>query len=714
MEQIVSLFVIFALLSAAAVPIAEDSGCTPENTDISEESKQASAAILNFIDQSVHPCDDFYQFACGGYIKSKEIPPAEVEVSQFRDINNVVTEQLHQLLKGPIDSDEPRWSKIPKQFFQTCVNSENVNNNGLRTAKALLKEIGGWPAVEGDHWREDDFNWEELIYKFRKHGLFTMQFLLTIVDTNPYNSSMRVIVIKQARTLINRVNLEKGFDDKIVQSYYKYLVDLAVVFGANKDTALAEMKTLIAFMQEISKIKIPPEELRNLTETSNVMTVEQLQKKFPYLNWVEYLSKVVGPNVEITAKDFVDVNMPTYVTDLGILLNKTEKRVLANYVVTLAVESGLQFLGSEIRDLQLELKKAKTGVSSVMAKWKECIGAVSTYLSIGTAALYARKHFTKEAKENIAKLITDLHEEFIDILEVVDWMDEITRNEALTKAKPIRKHVAYPQELLDDNVLNDYYKSLEYSDNYLQLGLNVNKFSSDKQAETLFEPVVGSNWKHQSLSHQVNAFYDSTDNSIIIPAGILQGAVFGYGRPDYMNYAGIGFIAGHELTHGFDDTGKQINKMGELENWWSNETEIAYIEKARCIRDQYSSFKSEKLDAHVNGIVTLGENIADNGGLKIAYRAYEKQRGSAKCLPNIAYTPKQLFWISLANVWCTKQREEQTKTELLTGDHTPSIFRVNGVVANSKDFAKDFNCTANSKMNPEKKCTLGWSEKINC
>ncbi|KAB0797727.1 hypothetical protein PPYR_08720 [Photinus pyralis] len=707
MEQVVFLFVTcaFVLLSAAAAPTTEVTTCTAETTDTSDESKQASAAILKFIDQSVNPCDDFYQFACGGYIKSKEIPPDDVEVSQFRDINNVVTEQLHQLLKEPIDSDAPRWSKIPKQFFQACVNSEK-KNHGIKTMKALLKEVGGWPAVEGDHWSGDDFNWEEMIYKFRKHGFLTSQFLATIVDIHLRNSSMRVIAIKQPRTLINRVNLEKGFDDKIVQSYYKFLVDLAVAFGANKDMALAEMKAFVDFMREISQIKLPPEKLRNLTALSNVMTVEELQKQFPYLNWVEYLTKVVGPNVEITAKDFVDVNMPTYVTNLGILLNKTEKRVLANYVVTLAVESGLQFLSSEIRDLQLELKKARTGVSSVMAKWKECIGAVSSHLNIGTAALYARKHFTKEAKANIAKLITDLHEEFIDILKVVDWMDEDTRNEALTKAKPIRKHVAYPQELLDDDILNEYYKSLEYSDDYLHLGLNVNKFSWDKQSETLFEPVVASDWKQQSISHQVNAFYDSSDNSIIIPAGILQGALFGHGRPDYMNYAGIGFIAGHELTHGFDDRGKQLNKMGELETWWSPETEIAYTEKAKCIRDQYSSFKSEKLDAHVNGIVTLGENIADNGGLKIAYRAYEKHRGSEKCLPNLAYTPKQLFWISMANVWCTKQREEQTKMELLTSGHTPSIFRVNGVVTNSKDFARDFNCPANSRMNPEKKCTF--------
>ena len=185
--------------------------------------------------------------------------------------------------------------------------------------------------------------------------------------------------------------------------------------------------------------------------------------------------------------------------------------------------------------------------------------------------------------------------------------------------------------------------------------------------------------------------------------------MFNKDRPNYMNYAGIGFVAGHEMTHGFDDTGKQISKEGQLENWWSVDTEKLYAEKTQCIIDQYSAYHSSKAQLNLNGIITQSENIADNGGIKIAYEAYQewvKQNGPEECLPNLNYTPNQLFWISLANAWCAKERVEQLRSIILTKSHPPSKFRIYGIMANSKYFINDFNCPVESKMNAPKKCTF--------
>uniref|UniRef100_A0A1Y1KTX7 Peptidase M13 N-terminal domain-containing protein n=1 Tax=Photinus pyralis TaxID=7054 RepID=A0A1Y1KTX7_PHOPY len=462
MAQVVWIFLVVssALILTAAAPSEEIVKCTAENTDNSDSAKKAADEVSKFIDKSVDPCDDFYNFACGGFIKNHEIPSDGEEISQFINVNNGVFEQLHVLMKEPIGDQEPRWSKLTKQFFQTCSDTDAINKRGLKSIKELIKELGGWPVLEGENWKGDGFDWKKLIYKFRELGIGTNQFLMTRVDPSPKNSSTRVIAIGQIDTVIDRISLGKGFDDKRVQAYYKYMVDFASIFGANKDIALADMKDLINFMKDLSDITIPPEEQRDLTAMTNIMTVKELQTRFPYINWEEFLSSVIGPNVKITENDIVDVGMPKYVTNLESLLEKTPKRVVANYAITLSLMSTATYLSKEVRDLEMELGKALSGTSSVPPKWKECLGEVSENFKIATAALYARKYFTKEAKVNVAKLITTLHEKFIEMLQKVDWMDEKTKNQALEKAKAIKEHIAFPNELLDDKILNDYYESV--------------------------------------------------------------------------------------------------------------------------------------------------------------------------------------------------------------------------------------------------------------
>nr|CAH7760509.1 unnamed protein product [Callosobruchus chinensis] len=307
-------------------------------------------------------------------------------------------------------------------------------------------------------------------------------------------------------------------------------------------------------------------------------------------------------------------------------------------------------------------------------------------------------------------MVADIRAEFYDILKRVDWMDDVTRKHALDKAKAMTTHIAYPDELLDDRKLEQFYENLELDpEHYLHSILNLTLFGTRFSFKRLREPVNKTDWITHGRPAVVNAFYSSIENSIQFPAGILQGVFFSADRPRYMNYGAIGFVIGHEITHGFDDQGRQFDQEGNLVDWWQEGTKRAFVDKAQCIIDQYGNYTVPELSLNLNGINTQGENIADNGGIKEAYLAYNKwseRHGREAQLPGLPFTPNQMFWISAANTWCAKYRPESLRLRILTGYHSPGQFRVQGPFSNSPYFAKDFNCPAGTKMNPKKKCLV--------
>jgi len=292
----------------------------------------------------------------------------------------------------------------------------------------------------------------------------------------------------------------------------------------------------------------------------------------------------------------------------------------------------------------------------------------------------------------------------------LDWMDEETRTRALNKSKAITPHIAYPKELLVLQNLIDFYDGLSISNGSLLGNMrNLTIFGINYSFNRLRKRVDKNDWRNHGSAAVVNAYYSPLENSIQFPAGILQGVFFNADRPKYMNFGAIGYVIGHEITHGFDDTGRQFAYNGDLKDWWEPATKERFLNKSKCIIYQYGNYSVPDLDLNLNGINTQGENIADNGGIKEAYYGYlnwVKDNGEEKGLPALPYSTKQLFWLSAANVWCGKYRPESLKLRILTGAHSPAEFRVNGPFSNMKEFSKDWNCPIGSPMNPEKKCAV--------
>merc|ERR1711872_770707 len=290
-------------------------------------------------------------------------------------------------------------------------------------------------------------------------------------------------------------------------------------------------------------------------------------------------------------------------------------------------------------------------------------------------------------------------------------MDEDTKRQARVKAQGMVEHIGYPSELLDQSKLEDLYAGLELSPNaYLGNALNMTVFGTNYAFSKLREKVNKTDWVRHGRPAVVNAFYSPLENSIQFPAGILQGIFFSSDRPKYMNYGAIGWVIGHEITHGFDDQGRQFDAEGNLKQWWEPATETNYLDKAQCIIWQYGNYTAQPIGINLNGVNTQGENIADNGGIKEAYLAYSRwaeRNPKEPQLPGfLKYSPKQMFWISAGNTWCSKYRAFALERRIRTGAHSPGPFRVKGPFSNTPQFAQDFNCPVGSGMNPVKKCEV--------
>ncbi|KAJ8668500.1 hypothetical protein QAD02_010163 [Eretmocerus hayati] len=317
---------------------------------------------------------------------------------------------------------------------------------------------------------------------------------------------------------------------------------------------------------------------------------------------------------------------------------------------------------------------------------------------------------TKIPRTKSHVLVGDIQQSFQHMLNKVEWMDKKTKQAALEKLNAMQLHIAYASDFLDDKKLDDFYHNLNiHPESFLKSYLSINRFRTEYDLGNFRNPVNRTDWIGHALSAQVNAFYDTSKNSIQLPAAILQGIFYNKKRPNYLNFGSIGYLIGHEMTHAFDAEGRRYDKEGNLVEWWETETKKEYLKRAQCIIDQYSNYTVKEIGLNINGKRTLSENFADIGGIKEAYYAYkswEERNGVEDRLPGLHYTSQQMFWISAAHTYCQKIRPKLLNNIFATDPHSPREFRVIGPMSNMPEFAEDFKCAFGTRMNPVNKCTV--------
>eukprot|EP00063_Salmo_salar_P014186 XP_013989021.1 PREDICTED: endothelin-converting enzyme 1-like isoform X4 [Salmo salar] len=437
-----------------------------------------------------------------------------------------------------------------------------------------------------------------------------------------------------------------------------------------------------------------------LNKTANAKTLA------PAVDWMPYLTDVFAP-VLLNDSEPVVVYAKDYLQKVSDLIASTNKSVLNNYMIMKVVRKMVSILDKKFQDAEQRFFEVMYGTKkSCTPRWKLCVSDTDSALGFALGALFVKATFAEDSKAIAEDMVSEIKWAFEDSLKYVDWMDQGTKKAAKEKAEAIYNMVGYPKFIMDPKELDKVFNDFEVvSDLYFQNVMQYYNFSARVTADQLRKTPNRDQWSMTPPT--VNAYYNPTKNEMVLPAGILQAPFYSRSWPKALNFGGIGVVMGHELTHAFDDQGREYDKDGNLRSWWKNSSVEAFKKQTQCMVEQYSNYSINK--EALNGKHTLGENIADNGGLKAAYKAYVNwiaKNGEEATLPALGMTNHQLFFVGFAQVWCSVRTPESSHEGIITDPHSPSRFRVIGTISNSHDFSEHFGCKADAPMNPKHKCEL--------
>lgn len=677
------------------------------NICLTEDCVRTAASLLSAMDTSANPCTNFFQFACGTWNKIHIIPEDRSSISTFEVLSDEQQVVLKGVLEESIKTDDNKATIKAKQFYKSCMDLPQIRKIGEGRLKDVLQSLGGWPVIT-PNWHPPNMTIEQLMGLIR--GNYSEPVLVELyVGADDKNSSANILQIDQLQlALPSRDYYLKPSSENDLKAYHKYMTQTAILLGADPVAAAQELDDVLQFEIKLVNASLPEADRHDTSAIYTKLTLPELQRQVPQLNWTVFLKTVLGPDIELLPDEvLVSYAMP-YLVEMGKILENADRRVVHNYVIWRLVMSIMAHMIDEYQRERIEFRKILLGVQSERMRWSQCVEWTNKKLGLAVGALFIRDNFNQESKDTALEMIHTLREAFNELLTENHWMDDETRAVAREKANAMNERIGYPEILNNATELEKEYENLTIvPDNFMENVFNILKWDSDKNLQLLHQPVDKEKWTTEPAV--VNAFYNPNKNDIVFPAGIFQPLFYSNNYPKSVNYGGIGVVIGHEITHGFDDKGRQFDKDGNMMQWWNNATIEAFRERTQCIIDQYSRYKIEEVGMYVNGRMTQGENIADNGGLKQAFRAYKKwvkRHGPEPELPGLNLTHDQLFFLNYAQIWCGSMRPEDAVTKIRSSVHSPGFIRVLAPLSNSKDFAEAYKCKLGSPMNPVEKCSV--------
>ncbi|MBZ3872460.1 Neprilysin [Sciurus carolinensis] len=607
----ISLSVLVLLLTIIAVTMIALYATYDDGICKSPDCTKSAARLIQNMDATAEPCTDFFKYACGGWLKRNVIPETSSRYSNFDILRDELEVVLKEVLQEPKPEDILAVQKA-KTLYRSCIN-----------------ECTTWAA-------------EKSIARLNsKYG--KKVFINFFVGTDDKNSTHHVIhactaYVNFMISVAKLIRLEEGLpiDEKQISS---------------------EMNKVMELEKEIANATSRPEDRVDPMFLYNKMTLAQVQKNFSLeingksFSWSNFTNEIMSTvNINIPNEEEVVVYAPEYLTKLKPILTKYSARDLQNYMSWRFIMDLVSSLNRTYKESRNAFRKALYGTTVETATWRRCANYVNGNLEGVVGRLYVEAAFAGESKHVVEDLIAQIREVFIHTLDDLTWMDAETKKRAEEKALAIKERIGYPEDISNDNKLNNEYLELNYKEaEYFENIIQNLKFTQSKQLKKLRQKVDRDEWL--SGAAVVNAFYSSGRNQIVFPAGILQPPFFSAHQPNSLNYGGIGMVIGHEITHGFDDNGRNFNKDGDLVDWWTQQSANNFKEQSQCMVHQYGNFSWDLAGGqHVNGLNTLGENIADNGGIGQAYR-----------------------------VWCGTYRPEYAVNSIKTDVHSPGNFRYVGL-----------------------------------
>nr|WP_307742789.1 M13-type metalloendopeptidase [Massilia varians] len=666
---------------AAAFANAADK---PAAAAVAATAKPVAAPIsgidTQYIDTSVRPQDDFFQYLNGKWLKETEIPSDKASWGTFMKMRDDTTPQIRAIIEAAqADKSAKLGSETQKigDLYASYMDEARREALGVKPLSSELQKI---------RTLKDKKGLPNLVAHLSKIGVSTPYGIYVSQDMR--KSTEHVVYISQSGLgMPDRDYYLKQDDAKLAEVRTKYLahVEKTLALAGEKDAA-AQAKAIVDFETELAKVQWTRVENRDPVKRYNKMSVAELGKLAPGYDWKAALGAAgVGSKL-----DTIIVNQPSYFQGLNEVLAKTELATLKSYFEWQLLREFSPLLSKAFVEQSFSFYgTALSGVSEQAPLWKRGVGAVESALGEAVGKLYVKEHFPAERKARMEELVKNLIVAYGQSIDNLEWMSPDTKKEARAKLAKFTPKIGYPDKW------RDYSKLSIKRDDLVGNAMRTATFRYNYQLNKLGKPVDRTEWG--MTPQTVNAYYRSTTNEIVFPAAILQPPFFDMRADDAVNYGAIGAVIGHEIGHGFDDKGSQSDGDGNLRNWWTESDRAAFKARTDKLVKQFNGF-SPLPGYNVNGELTLGENIGDNAGLSIAYKAY-KLSLHGKPAPVIdGLTGDQRFFMGFGQVWRSKMREAQQINQVKTDPHSPGQFRANGTVMNMPEFYEAFNVKPGDKM----------------
>jgi putative endopeptidase len=667
-------------------PIARSlAACAALTLGVAAALTVGAAPASHGLDPSTHdttcsPCKDFFQFANGNWVAKTEIPAAYSTYGSFTVMHDRNEDALHALLDDAArqttgSSGTDNASKIGL-FYSTCMDSAAAESQGMNPIEPELARIA---ALKGGA----DVAAE--VARLQAKGVTALFRFGAIPDFK--NSDMTIAIAGQGGLGLpdrDYYTKQDSVSRRLFDEYRGHIARSLMLIGAPADRAAKDAGMIVDFETRLALASMTNVERRDPKATYHIMQVSELRSLAPKFEWTAFLE-----GSRLGTLGSLNVAQPKFFGALSALLDSLPLEDQKTYLRWHLVDATAAFLSTKFVNEDFRFNKLLTGAREMLPRWKRCARATDQALGEALGAEYVKKNFTPEAKARALEMVKNLEAALHERLATLEWMSDSTRAQATAKLEAFGNKIGYPDRWRDYSTL-----AVERGP-FVEYLSRAEEFESNRQLGKVGKQVDRSEWRMTPPT--VNAYYSSSTNDINFPAGILQPPFFDPAADDAVNYGGMGSVIGHEMTHGFDDRGRQFDGRGNLRDWWTPADARRYQERASRVVNEFNGFVAVDT-VHVNGKLTLGENIADLGGIALAHAALEKAI-AGKPHPLIdGLTPEQRFFLAYARIWQSKVRPEEARTRAATDPHSPPRWRVNGPLSNLPEFAKAFGCKAGDPM----------------
>ena len=659
-----TLLVSFSMIATAACAQNLSSGIDKANMDL-----------------NVKPGMDFYEYAAGGWLKTHPLDAEHPTNGAFVDLEEQNQKRIKGLIEEYSSKSQPKGSLGQKigDLYNLMMDSVRLNREGAAPLKPVLAKV---EAIKNK--KEYQLVMAQLDYQ----GVGAMMFGIS-VGADQRNASQNIVGISQGGIGLGERDYYLNDDEQTVKvrnAYKEYIKTLFQLVGDDEQTAQKKTDVLLAIETRIAKASYDNVKLRDVNANYHKIGYAQLISDYPGIDWGNiFLAQGFPPFAE------VDLAQPEPIKEVEKILEETSLDDLKTYAEAKVISSATNSLSDEFRAASFKFNQTLSGVKQDRPRWKRAVGIVSGVLGEAIGKLYVEKYFPESSKQRMLDLVHNLQTALAERIDGASWMEQVTKDQAKDKLSNFIIKIGYPDKWRDYSGL-EIDPSLSLYDNLTRVTAFLTKDYIDRKVN---KPVDKSEW--QMTPQTVNAYYNPTTNEICFPAAILQAPFFDPEADDAVNYGAIGCVIGHEMSHGFDDQGCQFDKNGNQNNWWTAADKANYDKRTKVLEEYFSNYEVQP-GKKINGKLTLGENIGDNGGLNIAFRAFSNLMKTKK-LPVIdGFTPEQRFFLAWGRVWAANTSDEMTDYLLKVDPHSPNQARVNGALPHIDAWYDAFNVKKSDKM----------------